>query len=97
MMSGIEVIFAWIAIGVCASIAGWIWPFHRGWVGIVLNACIAVIGAVGLGLLGYFFGAYGRTVATVSMLFAAVGAVGALTLAHVVWARIVHLRPRGGH
>ncbi len=97
MMSGLEVIFAWIAIGFAASIVGWIWPFRRGVAGIVLNVLVAVTGAVGLGLLGYFFGAYGKQFALTSMLFAAVGAIGATTLAHVVWARVVHPRPRGGH
>ena len=54
MMTGFEVILAWIGIGFGAGIAAMIWPMRRGVVGIVINGAIGIVGAVSLALLGYF-------------------------------------------
>ena len=96
MTTNAEVLLSWIAIGLAGSIAGWIWPFRRGVTGIVANAAIAMAGAVSLGLVGRLFGFYPEGIETTSLLFAAVGAIGALMFAHVVWARFGPTSPRGG-
>lgn len=96
MTSNTEGLLSWIAIGLAGSIGGWIWPFRRGVAGIVVNAAIAMSGAVSLGLLGGLFGFYPQAGETTSLLFAAVGAVGALLFAHVVWARFAPTSPRIG-
>lgn len=46
MTTNAEGLLSWIAIGLAGSIAGWIWPFRRGVVGIVANAAIAMAGAM---------------------------------------------------
>jgi len=87
MITSVETLLSWIAIGLGASIAAWTWPFRRGVSGLVLNAVAAVAGAVGLGLLGHLFGLDAGHAATRSLIFAALGAVGALLLAHLLWAQ----------
>jgi uncharacterized membrane protein YeaQ/YmgE (transglycosylase-associated protein family) len=91
-----EVLLAWIAIGLAGSIAGWIWPFRRGLSGIVINAVAAMGGAVVFGLLGCGLGFYTLARAGTSLLFAAIGCVVALLLAHLVWARLAPTLRRSG-
>ena len=93
MTTNVDVLLAWIAIGLAGSIAGWIWPFRRGVAGIVVNAAVATSGAVSLGLLGRCLGFYAQGLAARSMLFAAMGTIGALLLAHVLWARLAPVPP----
>jgi uncharacterized membrane protein YeaQ/YmgE (transglycosylase-associated protein family) len=99
MSSGTEIVLAWIGIGLCASIAGWIFPFRRGVSGILLNMAVAISGSVGAGLLAFLVGGRGRSLVTTSFLWSLVGAIAALTAAHLLWTRIVHarLRTRRGH
>ncbi len=96
-MSGTELVLAWLGIGMCASIAGWVWPFHRGLFGILMNLGVAFAGAVVAGSLAFRLHGGGRSMVTTSFLWAAVGSVGALTALHLVWARRRHARPRSGH
>jgi uncharacterized membrane protein YeaQ/YmgE (transglycosylase-associated protein family) len=97
-MSGTEIVLAWVGIGLCASIAGWIWPFVRGVFGIIVNMAVAVAGAVSVGLIAYMLGGPGRTLTTTSFLWAAVGAIGALTVLHLAWTRWIHAHhARRGH
>lgn len=83
----VEGLVSWSAMGLGVSIAAWIWPFRRGVAGLALNAVVAVAGAVALGLLARCLGIHTRDVAVKSLVFSAVGAIGALAVAHVVWAR----------
>ena len=87
MIASVETLVSWIAIGLGASIAAWMWPFRRGVSGLVINALAAVAGAVALGLLGRLLGFDAPGVGTRSLIFSALGAVGALVLVHLVWAR----------
>jgi uncharacterized membrane protein YeaQ/YmgE (transglycosylase-associated protein family) len=96
-MSGTEIVMAWVALGLCASMAGWIWPFQRGLFGILVNMAVAVGGAIGAGLLAFFLGGRGRTLVTTSFLWAVVGAIAALTVTHVLWTRLVHTHARREH
>ena len=97
VMSGFEVLLAWIGIGLAASIAAMIWPMRRGVAGIAINATIGIGGALSLGLLGHFLHLYGRLASAQSFFFAAVGAILALTISHISWWRGLSRHPRGGH
>ena len=96
MMTGFEVILAWIGIGFGAGIAAMIWPMRRGVVGIVINGAIGIVGAVSLALLGYFLHLYGQLASAQSFFSAGLGAILALTIAHVGWWRWAG-HPRRGH
>ena len=97
MMTGFEVMLAWVGIGLAASIAAMIWPMRRGVVGIAINAAIGIGGALSLGLLGHFLHLYGRLASAQSFFFAALGAILALTISHIGWWRGQSGHPRGGH
>jgi hypothetical protein len=77
-------VLAWIAIGVAASLGGMIWPFRRGAVGVAMNVGVAATGAVALALLGQAILPLQHR-GPLRLLFAALGAVGALLLAHGIW------------
>jgi uncharacterized membrane protein YeaQ/YmgE (transglycosylase-associated protein family) len=81
-------IFAWIAIGAAASLAGMIWPFRRGAAGIGANLAAGSVGAVALGLASSLFWR-SPDQGHVRLLFAALGALVALLLAHGLWNRRV--------
>jgi MFS family permease len=73
-------------IGAAASLAGMIWPFRRGALGVAVNLLIGIGGALAGGLLSYLvlpLGAHGDTPAR--LLFAALAALAALGLAHAIW------------
>jgi uncharacterized membrane protein YeaQ/YmgE (transglycosylase-associated protein family) len=95
MLSVFEAFFVWVGIGLGASIAGMIWPFRRGAAGVVLNAAIGIGGAILAALIGGLLRVYAWNSST-SFLFAAVGAITALVIAHVVYAKSVQHHPRGG-
>jgi uncharacterized membrane protein YeaQ/YmgE (transglycosylase-associated protein family) len=97
MMTGFEVMLAWVGIGLAASIAAMVWPMRRGVLGVVINGVVGVAGAVSLGLLGHFLHLYGRYTSAQSFFFAAVGAILALTIAHVGFWRGPSGHARGGH
>jgi uncharacterized membrane protein YeaQ/YmgE (transglycosylase-associated protein family) len=81
-------LFAWIAIGAAASLAGMIWPFRRGVVGVVVNLLVGASGAVLAALLSYAVLPHASDpLTTARLLFAAIGAIAALGLAHAVWLR----------
>jgi uncharacterized membrane protein YeaQ/YmgE (transglycosylase-associated protein family) len=83
-MVSIDEILAWTAMGGAASLGGRIWPFRRGLVGVFLNVVVAVVGALGLGLLSGAFLPRAHAGAT-RLAFAALGAIVALLLSHAVW------------
>lgn len=77
-------VIAWIGIGLAASLSAMIWPMRRDVLGVVLNMASAIVGAVILGFIGLGIGAYPRADAGRSYLFAAVGALLALGVLHLV-------------
>jgi uncharacterized membrane protein YeaQ/YmgE (transglycosylase-associated protein family) len=76
-------IFAWIAIGLAASLAVMILPFRRGTLGVVANL---VAGGVG-GPLGAVIGAalFPNARTGMRLGFAAIGAFVALAIVHFGW------------
>ncbi len=94
-MSAMAVLVGWVAIGFGASIAGWIWPFRRGLSGILLNAAISILGAVGFGLGGYGLGLYALS-APLSFGFAVLGAIATNVAAHFAYLHRPQATPRGG-
>jgi uncharacterized membrane protein YeaQ/YmgE (transglycosylase-associated protein family) len=75
-------LFAWIAIGLGASLAAMIWPAPRGAKGVALNVGAGILGAVVFGWIGHaILSARDRSA---SYLFAAVGALLALAMAHMI-------------
>jgi uncharacterized membrane protein YeaQ/YmgE (transglycosylase-associated protein family) len=98
MSTETEVVLAWVAIGWCASMAGWIWPFRRGVAGLVVNMSVAIGGSVLAGLFALLLGGHGRTLVTTSFLWSFVGAFAALALTHALWTHsVARLRARRGH
>jgi hypothetical protein len=84
--------YAWIAIGIGASLAAMIWPFRRGALGIAVNLVAGMGGAVGAGMLSYAILPWARHQDTpVRLFFAALGALGALVAVHVAYRR--HIAP----
>jgi uncharacterized membrane protein YeaQ/YmgE (transglycosylase-associated protein family) len=70
-----------------------IWPFRRGIVGVVVNLAVGVMGAVFVALLSYLVLPHsGDPLTTARLLFAAVGAIAALGVAHAVVLRSVQRR-----
>lgn len=74
--------YAWIAIGLGASLAAMIWPAPRGPKGVALNIVAGIVGAIVLGAIGHAL--LSSRDASASYLFAAVGALLALALAHML-------------
>jgi uncharacterized membrane protein YeaQ/YmgE (transglycosylase-associated protein family) len=86
---------AWIAIGAAASLAGMIWPFRRGVMGIVVNLLAGIVGALLGGLLSFLFmpyGMHGNTPAR--LLFAAMAALASLGVVHVLGAHAASAQRR---
>ena len=72
-----------IAIGAAAALAGMIWPFRRGAVGIVVNLVTGIAGALLAALLSLVVLPSGRQGETPGrLLFAAFGALASLGLLH---------------
>jgi uncharacterized membrane protein YeaQ/YmgE (transglycosylase-associated protein family) len=91
-------LFAWIAIGAAASLAGMIWPFRRGVVGVVVNLLVGSSGAVLAALLSYAVLPHSGDPLTIArLLFAAIGSIAALGLTHAVWLRQVDRKRRFAH
>jgi uncharacterized membrane protein YeaQ/YmgE (transglycosylase-associated protein family) len=89
----IDTVLAWVAIGAAASLAGMIWPFRRGALGVALNLLAGILGAILAGLLSYVVlprSTHGETPARLT--FAALGALTMLGLAHAEWLRIQERR-----
>jgi uncharacterized membrane protein YeaQ/YmgE (transglycosylase-associated protein family) len=89
-MSGGEVL-SWMAIGAAAAIAGMIWPFRRGTLGVVANLVAGILGAIAFGLAS---GVLIPAVAPFRLCFAALGALLALLGTHAAWNRYVRDRRR---
>jgi hypothetical protein len=85
----LDSVLAWIAIGGAASLAGMIWPFQRGALGVVLNLLLGIGGAV-LVALASFIVLPGPHGAPARLAFAAVGALAALGGAHALWSSRGH-------
>jgi uncharacterized membrane protein YeaQ/YmgE (transglycosylase-associated protein family) len=83
---GGEGLFGWIAIGAAASLAGMIWPFRRGVIGVVVNLLAGIIGAVLCAVLSFLVVPWdGHGERPARLFFAAVGALASLGLVHVGW------------
>jgi uncharacterized membrane protein YeaQ/YmgE (transglycosylase-associated protein family) len=79
-------VFGWMAIGVAASLAAMMWPFRRGYLGVIVNLVVGPLGAVALGFLSLLFWPAGRPhQGPVHLFFAAAGALAGLGLMHVIW------------
>jgi uncharacterized membrane protein YeaQ/YmgE (transglycosylase-associated protein family) len=93
-----DTILGWIAVGAAASLAAMIWPFRRGAFGIVVNLCAGIAGAVLLPLLSYLIVPISRAAGPGTRLFfAALGAVGALGVAHAAWTFVAPRRQARVH
>jgi uncharacterized membrane protein YeaQ/YmgE (transglycosylase-associated protein family) len=92
-MSG-DTVLGWVAIGAAASLAGMIWPFRRGVLGIIVNLVAGTAGAVLVALASYIVfpaGSHGETPAR--LWFAALGALAALGVVHAAWLRAAPRAP----
>jgi uncharacterized membrane protein YeaQ/YmgE (transglycosylase-associated protein family) len=81
-----DTVLAWIAIGAAAALAGMIWPFRRGVMGVLVNLLTGVLGALVAALLSFLvlpYSTHGDT--PVRLSFAALGALAALGIVHA-WA-----------
>ncbi len=76
----------WIAIGAGASLAGMLWPFQRGALGVVVNFVAGVGGAI-VAAFASFLVLPGAHAAPARLAFAAVGALGSLGAVHALWVR----------
>ena len=90
-MSGSSDILAWMAIGAAASLAGMLWPFRRGAMGVLVNLVAGIAGAAALGFASHFL-LPSSGARPLRLLFAAFGAIAALLVAHAAWNR--HVRDR---
>jgi uncharacterized membrane protein YeaQ/YmgE (transglycosylase-associated protein family) len=95
---GGDMVLGWVAIGMAASLAGMIWPFRRGAIGVVANFLVGESGALVAGLICYvLLSRGGQEHAYASLLYSAIGAFAALGIAHVAhaeWARRVRQHPQ---
>lgn len=89
-MSGGDVL-AWIAMGAAAALAGMVWPFRRGAIGIVVNFVAGTAGAL---VFGFVSGLTFPSLGPLRLFFAALGAIVALLAAHAAWNRYVRDRRR---
>jgi hypothetical protein len=90
-------IIGWVCIGLAAALVGAIWPFRRGVMGFVINASVAVFGAVGAALLGVPLGAYASSRDPMALPVAGLGAVAMLIAVHLLWGRTRFLHHRHAH
>jgi uncharacterized membrane protein YeaQ/YmgE (transglycosylase-associated protein family) len=86
-MAGVDNVIAWMAIGVAASLAGMIWPFRRGVIGVIVNVVVGAAGAALVGLLSYAVLPGRQHDSPARLSFAALGAIASLGLMHAVWLR----------
>jgi uncharacterized membrane protein YeaQ/YmgE (transglycosylase-associated protein family) len=88
----LDAVLGWVAIGTAAALAGMIWPFRRGAVGIVINLLTGIAGALVAVLLSYLvLPPSGGRSGPARLLVAALGALSGLGVVHSVWMhRVVH-------
>jgi len=94
MLTTVEVWLMWIVIGVCVSIASWVFPFRRGVTGLLAGAAAAIAGALIAGALTVSSMAGSPDARSVSFVAAAAGAVIANVIAHLAWSRVARHRTR---
>ena len=88
-------VWAWVALGLAASLAGMILPFRRGLFGVVVNIASSVAGALAGALFSYVVMPYSRAGDTPARLyFAVVGALAVIVIVHFAWLRhVAHAQP----
>ncbi len=92
---GHDSLLAWVAIGAAASLAGMIWPFRRGALGVVVNLMAGVAGALLAGLASHLFlPAKSTSNDQARLFFAALGGIAALGVVHAAWNRMIERRRR---
>ena len=79
-----DAVVALIALGAAAGLAGMIWPFRRGPIGVVLNFVAGIGGALAGGLLGFAVMRPSGRSPTDRMIFAAAGALIVLIAIHAL-------------
>ena len=90
-------VLAWIAIGAGASLAGMIWSFRRGALGIAVNLLAGIAGALLAALASYAFLPVESAGSERARLFyAALGAIAMLGIVHAAWSRRMELRRHAG-
>ncbi|HEX8792325.1 MAG TPA: hypothetical protein VF765_15330 [Polyangiaceae bacterium] len=101
----VEAWYSWAAIGVAASLGGMIWAFRRGVFGVLANFAAGIGGALLGGALAAASAPHavfrGPAIPGIPapagpspMFFAAVGAIAALLVLHVVWIGVLVMRGR---
>jgi uncharacterized membrane protein YeaQ/YmgE (transglycosylase-associated protein family) len=81
-------VLGWIFIGLGASLAGCIWAFRRGVIGVLINMAVAIAGAVTTAWIGSATGLMRSHKDPVGLALAAFGAVVALFVLHALfWQR----------
>jgi uncharacterized membrane protein YeaQ/YmgE (transglycosylase-associated protein family) len=77
-----DVLLGCIAIGICAALAAMTWPFRRGFLGVTVELLAGTAGAAGFAALSY---AFLPRRSPAHLLFAVVGAILVLLIAHGLW------------
>jgi uncharacterized membrane protein YeaQ/YmgE (transglycosylase-associated protein family) len=89
----LHTVLGWLAIGIAASLAGMIFPFRRGTVGIAMNVMSGAAGALIAPLLSYFVIPAQQPDTPLRLAFAAFGAFAGLGVAHFGYSRFTRRRP----
>lgn len=88
-----DTVFASIAIGAAAALAGMVWPFRRGAKGIAVNFAAGIVGALLAMLASFAIMPSGHGDSSARLLFPAFGALALLALVHAWSARQSAGRP----
>jgi hypothetical protein len=95
---------AWVAIGAAASLAGMIWAFRRGVLGVIANFVAGIAGAIAGGIIGYAVEQRSGIISGLAipgipapagppqLFLAGLGSVLALVILHVAWLGILKAR-----
>jgi hypothetical protein len=95
---------AWVAIGAAASLAGMIWAFRRGVLGVLANFVAGIGGAIAGGAIGFEVARHSPVISGMAvpgipapagppqLFLAGLGAVIALLVLHVAWLGVVKMR-----
>ena len=84
-----------MVIGLGASLAGMIYPFRRGILGVIANISAAVLGALGGSFAAGPLLVHQHEAAALRLFFAALGAISGMAIVHAVYARVIVLKTRG--
>ena len=98
---------AWAAIGAAASLAGMIWVFRRGVLGVLANLAAGIAGAVAGGAIGSAVSPRWQSVVSgpaipgipapagpPQLFLAGLGAILALVILHLAWMGAIRTRRR---